>query len=163
MIDCGLASSINLCYIDPPYNTGSSFVYDDRRISRSKNVFGSHKEWMSFMHPRLQMIHLLLKEDGVISVSIDDYEQPYLRLLLDDVFGEDNFIGNIVTCRSKNGKGGRANIATNHEYVIVHGKSKKSKLIGFPDAEDNYNKQDKHGRFKVKIIMLFEKFFSIYI
>lgn len=144
-----LIDTVDFCYIDPPYNTKSSFIYDDARIGDRKSLFGSHTEWMKFMLPRLQLVHILLRKEGVIAISIDDYEQPYLRLLLDTVFGEENFIGNIVTCRSKNGKGGRANIATNHEYVVVYGKSKNSKLIGTPDIPDSYNKEDEYGKFKV--------------
>lgn len=142
-------NSINLCYIDPPYNTCNKFIYDDTRISDQQGAFGTHTAWMSFMLPRLVLAHQLLTEDGFICVSIDDNEQPYLRVLLDSIFGSSNFVGNIVVVRSKNGKGSSRNIAVNHEYLIVYGKSSKSQVIGLGDDLSKYDKVDEYGRFKV--------------
>lgn len=148
-----LASShkpiIDFIYIDPPYNTGSTFLYNDSRKSPSNGVFGRHTSWMEFMTPRLVMAHEILKEDGVIAVSIDDYEHAYLKVLLDMIFGEENFIGNISVCRSKNGKGSRKNIAINHEYLLVYGKSKSAVLPGTPDDYGKYDKQDEHGLYRI--------------
>lgn len=145
-----LRSHIDFCYIDPPYNTQNSFIYDDKRVANSAGLFGSHSEWMKFMLSRLVLAKELLKETGIIAVSIDDYEQPYLRVLLDNIFGENNFLANITVCRSKNGKGSNANnVAVNHEYVLVYGKSKKSKILGLNDHDDaSYNKEDDHGKYK---------------
>lgn len=143
-------SAINFCYIDPPYNTGSKFVYDDRRVSINHPIWGSHFDWMEFMRPRLELSRRLLADDGLIAVSIDDYEQPYLRILMDQIYGEENFISCIATCRSNNGKGAKGNIATNHEYIVVYGKSKSSKVRGLPDnAQDSYDKSDEHGNYRV--------------
>lgn len=142
-------STVNLCYIDPPYNTGSSFLYHDTRKSSSHGVFGKHSHWMKFMLPRLVAAREMLRDDGVIAISIDDYEHTYLKVLLDHIFGDENFIGNIVVCRSKNGKGSKKNIAPNHEYLIVYGKSKSASLRGALDDEGKYNKSDEHGRYKV--------------
>ncbi|WP_025128575.1 site-specific DNA-methyltransferase [Pseudomonas sp. PH1b] len=141
--------SINLCYIDPPYNTCNKFVYNDTRLSDEKGAFGVHAAWMAFMLPRLALAHQLLSEDGFLCVSIDDYEQPYLRLLLDSIFGSSNFVGNIVVVRSKNGKGSSRNIAVNHEYLVVYGKSSKSQVIGLGDDVSKYDKVDEYGRFKI--------------
>lgn len=138
---------IDVCYIDPPYNTGSKFLYDDNRKSDVSGVFGTHSAWMSFMLPRLIFAREMLKETGVISISIDDYEQAYLKILMDRIFGEDNFIGNIVVCRSKNGKGSKKNLATNHEYLLIYGKSKQAGLRGQVD-ETEYNKQDEFGQYR---------------
>ncbi|MGP6427315.1 site-specific DNA-methyltransferase [Pseudomonas pharyngis] len=140
---------VDLCYIDPPYNTKNKFIYNDSRTGGLSDFFGTHSAWMSFMLPRLVIAHSLLSEAGFIAVSIDDYEQPYLRLLLDKIFGEDNFIGNIVVCRSKNGKGSNKGIAVNHDYVVIYSKSKKSEIIGLGDDESKYNQEDMHGRYKV--------------
>lgn len=145
-----LSGSINFCYIDPPYNTGKKFIYDDRLYSAKDPIWGSHLAWMEFMRPRLELAKTLLTDDGIIAISIDDYEQPYLRIILDQLFGEENFISCITVCRSNNGKGARGNIATNHEYIIVYGKSKLAKVRGLPDTElDSYDKFDEHGEYRV--------------
>lgn len=140
---------ISLCYIDPPYNTRNKFIYNDTRVSDQHGRFGVHTAWMGFMLPRLVMAHKILSEDGFICVSIDDNEQPYLRLLLDSIFGSHNFVANIVVVRSKNGKGSSRNVAVNHEYLVIYGKSSKSQVIGLGDDVSKYDKVDEYGRFKV--------------
>lgn len=140
----------DFCYIDPPYNTKNKFIYNDSRKSKGHLVWGSHSEWMEFMAERLIPLHGLLKDDGVIAISIDDYEQPYLRVLMDKIFGEENLIACITVCRSKNGKGSKKGISTNHEYIIVYGKSELAKLTGVRElCDSSYNKQDQHGNFKI--------------
>lgn len=139
---------VDMCYIDPPYNTGSKFLYNDKRKSESAGTFGTHSSWMNFMLPRLVSAREMLKKTGVICISIDDYEHAYLKILMDRVFGEENFIGNIVVCRSKNGKGSKKNLATNHEYLLIYAKSKQAVLRGQVD-ETAYNKQDEHGEYRV--------------
>ncbi|WP_033568310.1 site-specific DNA-methyltransferase [Dickeya undicola] len=140
--------TVDMCYIDPPYNTGSKFIYNDLRKSDMSGHFGSHSAWMGFMLPRLVTARELLKESGLIAISIDDYEYTYLKILMDCIFGEDNFIGNIIVCRSKNGKGSNRNLASNHEYLLIYGKSDKSSLRGQLD-ETKYDKQDKFGQYRV--------------
>jgi len=142
-------STVNLCYIDPPYNTGSSFLYHDTRKGDAHGVFGKHSHWMKFMLPRLVAAREMLCDDGVIAISIDDYEHTYLKVLLDHIFGDENFIGNIVVCRSKNGKGSKKNIAPNHEYLMVYGKSKSASLRGVLEDKEKYNKNDEHGLYKI--------------
>jgi len=149
-LEASLNESIDFCYIDPPYNTKSKFIYDDSRTSTNHATWGSHAEWMQFMTPRLVHLHKLLKDTGIVAVSIDDYEQPYLRILLDQIFGEKNFIACIALCRSRNGKGGKDSIATNHEYIVVYGKSAAAKVIGFADQDlSSYDREDEHGKYKV--------------
>jgi len=142
-------STIGFCYIDPPYNCGSKFIFNDSRNGTNTGAWGKHSEWLSFMLPRLVTAHELLKDTGVIAISIDDYEFPYLKILMDHVFGEENLLGNIVVCRSKNGKGSKKNIATNHEYLMVYGKTKKAILRGAPDDLDSYDKKDEYGYYRV--------------
>lgn len=142
-------SSIGFCYIDPPYNCSGNFVYNDNRKGAPTGVWGKHSAWMEFMLPRLVLVHHLLKNDGAIAISIDDYEFPYLKILMDKVFGEEQFIGNIIVCRSKNGKGSKKNIASCHEYLVVYGKSKESSLRGVPDSLELYDKSDEHGHYRV--------------
>ncbi|MFB2728152.1 site-specific DNA-methyltransferase [Shewanella mangrovisoli] len=140
----------DFCYIDPPYNTRNKFIYDDLRVSKGHSIWGSHAQWIEFMAERLIPLHKILKKNGIIAISIDDYEQPYLRVLLDKIFGENNFIACIAVCRSKNGKGSKPGISTNHEYVVLYGKSSDSKLVGVREACDaSYDKKDIYGHFKV--------------
>lgn len=140
---------VDVCYIDPPYNTGSKFLYHDNRKSSESDIFGKHSAWMRFMIPRLVAAREIMKQTGVIAISIDDYEFAYLKILMDTIFGEENFIGNIVVCRSKNGKGSNKNIASTHEYLMIYGKSFLAKLNGQLDDDSDYNKVDKYGEYKV--------------
>ncbi len=140
---------IEFCYIDPPYNTRNAFIYNDTRVSNDSGNFGTHSSWMGFLLPRLVWARSLLSETGIIAVSIDDYEQPYLRLLLDRVFGEKHFLGNLVVCRSKNGRGSKKKISINHEYIVVYGKSKSSKILGSKDDPSRYNKKDEYGSYRI--------------
>ena len=120
------AHSIKCIYIDPPYNTGSDgFVYNDsfnftadelvvklsiepeqaqRILDLTKRGSASHSAWLTFMYPRLLLARDLLSDDGVIFISIDDNEQANLKLLCDDVFGEENFINDIII-KTKNSSG----------------------------------------------------------
>lgn len=141
--------TIDFCYIDPPYNTGNKIIYHDNRKSVSSDIFGLHNEWMSFLHPRLFHAHKMLKDTGIIAISIDDYEFAHLKILMDKIFGEDNFIGNIVVCRSKNGKGSKRNIASAHEYLLVYGKSDMAELSGQPDDKSLYDKVDCFGEYRI--------------
>ncbi|MCO8048198.1 site-specific DNA-methyltransferase [Acinetobacter towneri] len=140
---------VDLCYIDPPYNTGSNFIYSDNRKSPETGLLGSHEAWIQFMLPRLVLAREVLKESGVIAISIDDYEFPYLKILMDRIFGEKNFIGNIVVCRSKNGKGSKKNLASTHEYLLVYGKSNKAILRGESDEDTVYDKSDAYGEYRI--------------
>lgn len=140
---------VDLCYIDPPYNTGSNFIYADNRKSLEVGLFGSHEAWIQFMLSRLVIVRELLKESGVIAISIDDYEFPYLKILMDRIFGEKNFIGNIVVCRSKNGKGSKKNLASTHEYLLIYGKSNKTVLRGESDEDTIYDKADAYGQYRI--------------
>lgn len=140
--------TVDMCYIDPPYNTGSEFLYEDSRKAEEIGIFGSHSLWMSFMLPRLVYAKEVLKDTGVIAISIDDYEQAYLKILMDRIFGEGHFIGSVVSCRSKNGKGSKKNIAPNHEYLLMYGKSPQSILRGQPDTS-LYDKEDSFGKYRI--------------
>lgn len=140
---------IDLCYIDPPYNTGSNFIYSDNKKSPEIGLLGTHEAWLQFMLPRLVMARELLKSTGVIAISIDDYEFPYLKVLMDRIFGEKNCIGNIIICRSKNGKGSKKSLASTHEYLLVYGKTSKAILRGEPDEDTIYDKADSYGKYRI--------------
>ena len=110
-------NKIKMIYIDPPYNTGKKhFVYNDYFKKDKDDKYG-HKAWKEFMYPKLQKARELLKEDGVIFVSIDDREQAHLRIMMDEIFGEENFAGQITLVNNAGGRDYR-DIAKVHEYIL---------------------------------------------
>ncbi len=136
------AGKVKLIYIDPPYNTGKDFVYPDdfqdnirnyleltgqldgngRRISSNTESSGRfHTDWLNMMYPRLKLARNLLREDGVILVSIDDAELSHLRIVLDDVFGEENSIAVLVWDRNR--KNDAKYFSVGHEYMAVYVKN----------------------------------------
>jgi len=137
---------VKLIYIDPPYNTQSdAFIYRDDfsakqsevlarlgysadNIDYIKNIYGArtHSGWLSFMYPRLLLAKDLLRDDGVIFISIDDNEQAQLKLLCDEVFGAENFVANITWQRSK--KGDSKLISVVHEYLLCYVNDKATAL-----------------------------------
>ncbi len=94
------AGKVKCIYIDPPYNTGSAFEHYDDNLEHSK--------WLDMVYPRLELLRELLSEDGSVFIQIDDDEQAYLKILLDEIFGRKNFINNIVWKR----RGGSAILKT---------------------------------------------------
>lgn len=113
--------SFDLVYIDPPYNTGSTFAYrDDVRGPRGSGGAGRHAAWVEMMRPRLEAGRRVLAETGAIFVSIDDNEMPYLRLLMDEVYGEANLLAQIVVNLNAKGRQLGRGFATSHEYVLAY-------------------------------------------
>jgi len=120
--------TIDVIYIDPPYNTGSDgFVYKDKRVL-DKFPDGTtvptdhplrHSYWLSFMYKRLELAKNLLSKRGVIFISIDDNEQANLKLLCDQVFGEKNFVGTLIHQRAKGG-GQAKHIVKGHDYILLY-------------------------------------------
>ena len=111
---------IDLIYIDPPYNTGNKdFIYDDIFVD-SEDSF-KHSKWVSFMSERLAIAKKLLSNEGAIFIQIDDNEQAPLKLLCDDVFSADNFMG-IIIQNKMNAKNDTVNIQKNHEYILAYRK-----------------------------------------
>ncbi|HEY9565367.1 MAG TPA: site-specific DNA-methyltransferase [Nocardioides sp.] len=108
--------SIDVIYTDPPYNTGNDFAYRDRQgIGRDR-----HRAWTEFIRPRLELMREVLAAEGAIFVSIDDNEVAHLRLLMDEVFGERNFIAQIVVNLNPKGRQLGNFFATSHEYLLVY-------------------------------------------
>jgi len=141
---------VDFCYIDPPYNTGSKFIYDDKRHTPDTGIWGRHTLWMSFMLPRLVFMRELLRDTGIAAISIDDYEYAQLKILMDQVFGAENYFGTLIVHRSKNGKGSKAHIAISHEHVLIYGKTSKAQIIGLPELDpESYKKKDAHGQYKI--------------
>lgn len=113
-------------------------------------MWGKHHDWLAFMLPRLVAVHMLLKSDGVIAISIDDYEYAHLKILMDAVFGCEKYIATLVICRSKNGKGSKQNVAVNHEYVLLYGKTERVAISGLAETESKiYEKKDEYGEFTI--------------
>lgn len=142
---------VKLVYIDPPYNTGKDgFRYNDRF---------NHSAWLTFMKNRLEVTKDLLSDDGVVIVQCDDYEQAYLKVLMDEIFGMENFIANFVWRRS--GTGGLRGIfpVTTHEYVLTYGKDLSSIterwLAPYSKAsEADFKHSDENGRYKTQALYL---------
>ena len=115
--------AIDLIYIDPPYNRGSSdFRYNDAIVD-SQDMF-RHSKWLSFMSERLKIAWKLLKPTGVIFISIDDFENAPLRMLCDDIFGESSFLCNVVW-QKRYSRENREAIGDAHEYITVYAKDKQ--------------------------------------
>ncbi|WP_158137494.1 site-specific DNA-methyltransferase [Vibrio metschnikovii] len=155
------SEKVKMIYIDPPYNTGKDgFTYvDDRAFTKDQLVAlagidedeatrilefvdkgsSSHSAWLTFMYPRLYVAREFLADDGVVFISIDDNEQAQLKLLCDEVFGEQNFLGNVIWKNVTDNN--PTNIAIEHEYIIAYAKDKnqvatkwKSNLSDIKDA-----------------------------
>ena len=165
---------IKMIYIDPPYNTGNdSFVYPDDYSERqdeykkragitdengflnkqdywkknSKENGQFHSVWLSMMYPRLYLARNLLREDGVIFISIDDNEQANLKLLCDEIFGVENFVGQMVWKRRQNVDSRAKNgVSTDHEYIICYRKSTDAVIRGADKDMDKYSNPDNDSR-----------------
>ncbi|GAB6071266.1 site-specific DNA-methyltransferase [Thiomicrorhabdus hydrogeniphila] len=160
---------IKMIYIDPPYNTKSeNFIYRDNFTDSEEaildelgysteykdyieNIQGArtHSGWLSFMFPRLLLARDLLKEDGVIFISIDDNEQANLKLLCDEVFGEANFVANIVWQKKYSVSNDDPGIAAMHDYILVYQKSDKFSRNLLPRTEkqqERYTNPDNDPR-----------------
>lgn len=154
---CGLLVSlsgrIGFQYWDPPYNTGKKFVYNDSKPCLKHKVWGRHANWMTFLLPRLVVAKHLLAESGVIALSIDDHSYCHLKMLMDAVFDERNFMGNVVIERSTGGKGAHRHLITNHEYLLIYGSTKAAQLRGVLSSIKDYNKSDEYGIYRVNGIL----------
>ena len=164
-------NKVKMIYIDPPYNTGNDFIYEDDfaentadylQRSNQKDESGNrltanpesngrfHSDWLSMMYPRLKLARNLLRDDGVIFISIDDNEQANLKRLCDEVFGEDNCLGIVANVNNPKGRSDDKFFATAHEYLIVYSRNiQLAKTNGFePDDSiiKRYNKLDKDGK-----------------
>lgn len=167
--------SVKVIYIDPPYNTGSDgFVYqDDRKFTKEElanlaNVSeedaqrildftdrgsNSHSAWLTFIYPRLYVARELLREDGVIFISIDDNEQAQLKLLCDEVFGDGNFITTICH-KARASVSNDKIISENHNYILLYAKDFQSiftlrSSFGIEQDLSTYNKLDDKGKYKL--------------
>jgi adenine-specific DNA-methyltransferase len=167
---------VKMIYIDPPYNTGTDFIYPDNfteslqtyleytgQVDSEGRKFGTntdadgrfHSKWLNMMYPRLYLARNLLKDDGVILISIDDHEADNLRKVCNDVYGEENFIAQLVW--EKGRKNDAKLFSVGHEYITVYAKSlgflRESKTVwreqkpGAQEIWDEYVRlREKHGK-----------------
>ncbi|HFI0378804.1 TPA: site-specific DNA-methyltransferase, partial [Streptococcus suis] len=159
---------IDMIYIDPPYNTGKDFVYSDKfqmseeelademdlrdenglqRVGLTKNEKSSaryHSDWLNMMYPRLVLARNLLKDSGVIFISIDDNEQANLKAICDEIFGEENFIDNLLWKKLYGGKNDSKWFAHYHDYVVVYAKNKDSWYPNLLPRTDEQNARYKN-------------------
>lgn len=162
---------VGLIYIDPPYNTGHDFIYKDSRVDSIANYFEQtsqgmqsnpetdgryHTKWLNMLYPRLVLAKNLLSEDGIIAVSIDDYELNNLTKICDEIFGEINRINTIVWQRNSSGKTVTKQMPVNCEYVLLYGKSQNYLMnpVYKPLSEATikmYSKDDNDGRGKYRL------------
>ena len=148
---------VKMIYIDPPYNTGNDFVYEDdfsdpmRRYvevtqqttkSNPETMGRYHTNWLNMMYPRLRLAANLLRDDGVIFISIDDNEVANLRKLCDEVFGEENFVDTIIWKKKYGGGAKEKYLVSVHEYVLFYAKHKAL----LPEILVNFS-EDKSDRF----------------
>jgi adenine-specific DNA-methyltransferase len=158
---------IKCIYIDPPYNTGNDFVYSDNFAEGQKPYWEQtgvtqdgvkvdtntssdgrfHSNWLSMMQSRLLVARYLLTHDGVIIISISDHELQNLRRLLDDVFGEENFMALLVwKSRAFPDSRAKTGISVDHEYLVVYGRSEESILRGIERDESKFSNPDEDPR-----------------
>lgn len=116
------AGRVNCIYIDPPYNTGNrDFIYNDRFVDKDDAY--RHSKWLEFMYRRLTLAKDLLADDGVIFVSIDDYEMLHLGMLMEQIYGAGNFVANIIW-QKRTSPDARIELGAAHDYIVVYGMSR---------------------------------------
>ena len=160
------AGQVKCIYIDPPYNTGTDgFVYNDKFkftaeelenklsissdeaekiIAMTSGHRASHAAWLTFMMPRLQLARDLMSKDGVIFISIDDNEQAYLKQLCDNIFGEDNFVAQLIWEKAFAPKNDAKYFSDSHDYILVYARNIENFSIGLLPRTDEANARYKN-------------------
>jgi adenine-specific DNA-methyltransferase len=165
---------VKVVYIDPPYNTGKDFVYRDNfidpletylRLTGQTDAEGNaltsnpetsgryHSAWLSMMYPRLFLARQLLADDGVIFVSIDDNEVHNLRMVMNEVFGEENFVAQITILTNPKGRGLREHFAVSHDYLLVYTRTELPDELSITKTDEEvaaqYPERDKDGHYRL--------------
>ena len=168
---------VKMIYIDPPYNTGNDFVYNDnfkddkdfidtlegniseysdRLVKNQKTGSHFHSKWLSMMYSRLLVCKDILREDGVIFISIDDVEVNNLKMICNEVFGEYNFIANIIWEKKSSPQNDSKWISDTHDYILCYSKNKNmwypQKIKRTEEQNKIYNKSDKYDGIKDGIV-----------
>jgi adenine-specific DNA-methyltransferase len=164
---------VKMIYIDPPYNTGHDFIYPDNyadplatylQLTGQQDSAGNlltsnpetsgryHSAWLSMMYPRLFLARQLLRDDGIIFVSIDDHEVDNLRRTMNEIFGEENFVGTIVVQLNPRGRHLDKFIAKTHEYIVSFARDATQQPTFAIEKDDRmlkeYDKEDERGRYR---------------
>ena len=158
---------VKMIYIDPPYNTGNDFIYkdnfsgnkdeylkksnqnDDKRnrlVANTESNGRFHSDWLSMIYSRLKLSRNLLRDDGVIFISIDDNEVHNLRKICDEIFGEDNFLAELLWKRRVSSAMAKNNVSSDHEYVICYQKVVSEGFVGVTKDFKNYSNPDNDPR-----------------
>ena len=166
------SNEVKMIYIDPPYNTGNDFVYKDnykdnlshyleltgqtdeegKKLSSNTDSDGRyHSNWLNMMYPRLKLARNLLTDDGVIFISIDDHEYANLKKMCDEIFGEENYVGDFIKQSKVGGGSDSRHIAKEHEFVVTYSKNINTLPEMFERHNENYLKryreEDDYGRY----------------
>ena len=165
---------VKMIYIDPPYNTGNDFVYEDdfamstedyaevsgqydeqgNRLVKNLDSNGRfHTDWLNMIYPRLKVARDLLSDDGVIFISIDENEVENLKKVCKEIFGENNFVAQIVLVNNIAGRSDSKNFATAHEYILVYQKSALFLANGLPLSSEQlaeYKYSDDNGQYRLQ-------------
>ncbi|MBP3925062.1 site-specific DNA-methyltransferase [bacterium] len=159
---------IKMIYIDPPYNTGNDFVYEDdfkdpmakykevtqqTTKSNPETMGRFHTNWLNMMYPRLRLASNLLREDGVIFISIDDNEEHNIRKLCDEVFGEENFVSKFIWINNERGRSIDKYISNTNDFILMYAKSIDALAINFKRESgehllQEYNMKDEISYYK---------------
>lgn len=169
-LQANYSGKVDVIYIDPPYNTGNDdFVYpdnfeysdeklkemfglDDEQVLRLKSIQGksSHSAWLTFMYPRLQLAKRLLKQTGVIFISIDDNEDGNLKEICDEIFGESNFLAQVIWERAYAPINLKKNFSVSHDYILVYGRDanviETNGIARTSETDDRYQNPDNDPR-----------------
>ncbi len=158
---------VKMIYIDPPYNTGKEFIYPDKysetletylaytgQVDDAGKKFSTNTEaqgrfhscWLNMMYPRLYLARNLLREDGVIFISIDDHEHANLKQLCDLIYGEENFVGNLIWKRRVSSAMSDNNLSADHDYVLCYQKGGFLDFSGFKKDYERYDNPDNDPR-----------------
>lgn len=164
-------SKVKLIYIDPPYNTGNEFIYPDkyaetietymaytgqtddegRRFSTNSDTSGRfHSRWLNMMYPRLYLARNLLKEDGIVFISIDNNEVSNLRSICDEIFGEDNFLGNIARSTGQTTGQDSGGLGASFDFILVYTKADEVSLEGIALSQKDmarFDNEDEKGKY----------------
>src|ERR1039458_9302591 len=164
LLQGGYHGCVKMIYIDPPYNTGGEFIYPDNyregladylkfsgqvsgegiRLTTNAETDGRyHSKWLTMMYPRLFLARNLLRKDGVIFVSIDDHEVHNLRAVMNEIFGEENFVATFVWKRRASSALAEKLVSVDHEYVIAYHKGSLGCFAGIGKDYENYSNPDK--------------------
>lgn len=173
MLQHAYHGKVKFIYIDPPYNTGGDFIYPDdyaeglasyqrftrqvseegHKLTTNVNTSGRyHSRWLTMMYPRLYLARNLLREDGVIFVSIDDHEVHNLRLLMDEIFGEENFVAQVTVQTNPKGRVLDPHFARTHDFVLIYTRAPLEAELGIPkskeEIETDFDESDERGVFR---------------